>query len=137
LLSQYPKTLEGALFRDEDFCVLDEASTSSDGVYVDLYENPERFTGYAGASANKVWKAIYEENCFDIIPYLNPPSRSSENGGTGYIKSGLLTSGKDKSVRGLMGNLGLAAPKDPQDDEQCLEKRVYYRLISGEQTLST
>lgn len=107
----------------------DEASPDSEGVYVDLYDNPERFTGYAGASANKVWKAIYEENCFDVVPFL-PPSRSSEAGGSGYIGTSLLQD-TSKNVRSLMGNLGLAAPKDPQDNEQCLEKRVYYRLISG------
>lgn len=126
---QYPKTLEGALFRDEDFCVCDEASPNSEGVYVDLYENPERFTGYAGPSANNVWKAIYEENCFDVVPFMTP-SRASEDGGSGYVKSSLLQDAS-KSVRSLMGSLGLAAPRDPPDDEQCLEKRVYYRLISG------
>lgn len=107
----------------------DEDSPNSEGVYVDLYDNPERFTGYAGASANKVWKAIYEENCFDLVPF-GTPSRSSEAGGSGYIGSSLLQDA-GKNVRSIMGNLGLAAPKDPQDDEQCLEKRVYYRLISG------
>ena len=95
---------------------------------MDLYENPERFTGYAGASANKVWKAIYEENCFDVVPFL-PPSRSSESGGSGYVGSSLIQD-KSQGVRNLMGTLGLAAPSDPQD-EMCLEKRVYYRVISG------
>ncbi|CAK4074533.1 unnamed protein product [Aphanomyces euteiches] len=33
-------------------------------VYINLLENPERFTGYAGLSAARVWKAIYDENCF-------------------------------------------------------------------------
>ena len=33
---------------------------------IDLIENPERYTGYAGESANQVWSAIYQENCFDI-----------------------------------------------------------------------
>ncbi|KAA8499874.1 Endoplasmic reticulum oxidoreductin-2 [Porphyridium purpureum] len=32
--------------------------------YIDLIKNPERFTGYAGDSARKVWHAIYTENCF-------------------------------------------------------------------------
>lgn len=109
--------------------MLDEDSMNSDGVYVDLHENPERFTGYAGPSANKVWKAIYEENCFDVVPFL-PPSRSSESGGSGYVGTSLLQD-KSKGFRSLVGNLGLEAPKDPQDAEQCLEKRVYYRIISG------
>jgi hypothetical protein len=40
------------------------------GVFVDLIENPERFTGYVGEGANKIWKAIYDENCF--TPPKNP-----------------------------------------------------------------
>ena len=47
-------------------------------------ENVERYTGYTGASARRVWRAIHDENCF-------------EDATTG----------------------------------QCLEKRVFYRLISG------
>lgn len=35
-----------------------------DSHYVDLLVNPERYTGYSGESARKVWRAIYEENCF-------------------------------------------------------------------------
>ncbi|KAK0424815.1 hypothetical protein QR680_008866 [Steinernema hermaphroditum] len=37
---------------------------SSDARYYDMAKNPERYTGYSGNSAWKVWKAIYEENCF-------------------------------------------------------------------------
>ncbi|KAJ3349142.1 hypothetical protein GGF32_005781 [Allomyces javanicus] len=48
----------------KDFCVLEDES-SANGEYVDLQENPERFTGYSGAPANNVWKAIYQENCFN------------------------------------------------------------------------
>ncbi|KAG0226254.1 hypothetical protein BGW42_003790 [Actinomortierella wolfii] len=51
--------------KDQDFCII-ESDTDDEAVYVDLGENPERFTGYSGPSANMVWKAIYEENCFDV-----------------------------------------------------------------------
>ena len=38
---------------------------SADGmIYVDLLLNPERFTGYSGASAHRLWNSIYKENCF-------------------------------------------------------------------------
>ena len=33
-------------------------------VVVDLRLNPERYTGYTGQSAEKVWSAIHEDNCF-------------------------------------------------------------------------
>mmetsp|Transcript_4860 Transcript_4860/g.7951 ORF Transcript_4860/g.7951 Transcript_4860/m.7951 type:complete len:469 (+) Transcript_4860:63-1469(+) len=32
--------------------------------YVNLLQNPERFTGYTGPSAARVWRSIQEENCF-------------------------------------------------------------------------
>lgn len=31
--------------------------------YVNLQLNPERYTGYAGPSARRIWDAIYSENC--------------------------------------------------------------------------
>lgn len=39
-------------------------SDDHDSEYVDLLLNPERYTGYSGESANRIWRAIYEENCF-------------------------------------------------------------------------
>lgn len=35
-----------------------------DSRYIDLIVNPESYTGYSGESANRVWRAIYDENCF-------------------------------------------------------------------------
>jgi hypothetical protein len=34
--------------------------------YIDLVDNPERYTGYTGPPANNIWSAIYQENCFDV-----------------------------------------------------------------------
>jgi len=72
-------------YSSNEFCVFDE---NSEGLrYVDLPTNPERFTGYTGDSATRVWKSIYNENCFGIPNHL--------------------------------------------DKETCIEKRIYYKLISG------
>ncbi|XP_077536560.1 endoplasmic reticulum oxidoreductin-1-like protein isoform X3 [Haemaphysalis longicornis] len=47
----------------DNFCEMDdEASAGME--YVDLSLNPERYTGYAGSSAHRIWRSIYEENCF-------------------------------------------------------------------------
>lgn len=46
----------------DQFCVLDE--NDKDAEYVDLLLNPERYTGYKGTSANRIWNSIYLENCF-------------------------------------------------------------------------
>ncbi len=43
----------------------DDAKTAQgDLKYYELGSNPERFTGYAGESAHRIWSSIYEENCF-------------------------------------------------------------------------
>ncbi|KPP62671.1 ERO1-like protein beta-like [Scleropages formosus] len=82
----------------DHFCELDD-ETSPDAQYVDLLLNPERYTGYKGPSAWRVWNSIYEENCF-----------------------------KPRSVYRPLNPL---APSRGDDDGLCLEKRVFYRLISG------
>lgn len=50
----------------------------SEGDYVDLTVNPERFTGYVGPSAHRVWRSIYEENCFGISHNDAPTLLSSD-----------------------------------------------------------
>uniref|UniRef100_A0A3P9D494 Endoplasmic reticulum oxidoreductase 1 beta n=1 Tax=Maylandia zebra TaxID=106582 RepID=A0A3P9D494_9CICH len=84
----------------DHFCELDE--TSPDAEYVDLLLNPERYTGYKGPSAWRVWNSIYEENCFPRSVYrpLNPLAPDDDEGFYTWL-------------------------------ELCLEKRVFYRLISG------
>ncbi|GAA5979726.1 hypothetical protein JCM11641_004066 [Rhodosporidiobolus odoratus] len=139
---------------ESDFCVLDD-ELDSDGVYVDLLSNPERFTGYAGPSANRVWRAIYEENCFSPVPYVDPsregfpslassfsssspspgssPGSGAGVGGGGDVVGrggslGLSAGGWGESEKRLLSSL--AGPRDA-GDEVCLEKRVFYRVISG------
>ncbi|CAJ0745198.1 2693_t:CDS:10 [Entrophospora sp. SA101] len=98
--------------------VLGALQTSSNGlgVFVNLLENPERFTGYAGASASRVWKSIYEENCFNVAFHLDPS----------YNIKDLSSAPTNKKPLGL-----LLQSKNDIYDEICVEKRVYYRLISG------
>uniref|UniRef100_A0A8C1WCN6 ERO1-like protein alpha n=1 Tax=Cyprinus carpio TaxID=7962 RepID=A0A8C1WCN6_CYPCA len=84
------------------FCMLDDED-SPKSQYVDLLLNPERFTGYKGPEAWRIWNSIYEENCFK--PYsvkrpLNP-----------------LASNRQGFYRWLEG--------------LCVEKRAFFRLVSG------
>lgn len=46
----------------ENFCILDDHHDGAE--YVDLLLNPERYTGYRGESAHRIWRTIYQENCF-------------------------------------------------------------------------
>lgn len=88
---------------DKDFCVWEDEA-SADGEFVNLLQNPERFTGYAGPSAARVWSAIYEENCFNVASAYG-----------GLDAEDLLE----------------AQTREAEADKLCLEARVFYRLISG------
>ena len=46
----------------DNFCIMNEEDKDSE--YVDLLLNPERYTGYKGESAHRIWDSIYLENCF-------------------------------------------------------------------------
>lgn len=85
-------------FKLKDFCVSDR--TEGESYYVDLLKNPERFTGYDGEASAKIWRAIYNENCF-------------------------TTDARGATITEFYGL------SRPFKDEQCLEKRVFYKLISG------
>jgi ERO1-like protein beta len=79
---------------------------------------PERYTGYSGKDAHRVWRSIYEENCFGLSE-LN------------------LMSGKAAPVS-LADTMIEILHDDSQDsDPHCLEKRVYYKVISGTVILIT
>ncbi|KAF5915322.1 hypothetical protein HPG69_012014 [Diceros bicornis minor] len=87
----------------DNFCEADDIQ-SPDAEYVDLLLNPERYTGYKGPDAWKIWNVIYEENCFKpqtIKRPLNP-----------------LVSGQENTFYSWLEGL-------------CVEKRAFYRLISG------
>merc|ERR1712232_736799 len=53
--------------------VENENENDDNVVVVDLRLNPERYTGYTGPSAEKVWSAIHSTNCFQ------PEGRSTEH----------------------------------------------------------
>ncbi|XP_030854620.1 ERO1-like protein alpha [Strongylocentrotus purpuratus] len=78
-----------------------EDEHSGDVEYVDLLLNPERYTGYKGTSPHRIWSSIYNENCF------RPETPES----TATTYESFLSNKKLKDM--------------------CLEKRVFYRLISG------
>lgn len=107
---------------ERDYCVPEDESATAKGDYVSLVDNPERFTGYAGESANQVWDAIYRENCFS----REPTHSSGQRGGRNFFQSSLQAARDLRSV--------IQANSDSTDlplDDECLEKRVFYRVISG------
>ncbi|XP_068428622.1 ERO1-like protein alpha [Clinocottus analis] len=92
----------------ERFCVLDD-DESPDSQYVDLLLNPERFTGFSGPEAWRVWSSIYEENCFKPLGVKRP------------IVPASFHSRSRSEAKVFYSWL----------EGQCVEKRAFYRLISG------
>ncbi|KAJ6724271.1 ENDOPLASMIC RETICULUM OXIDOREDUCTIN-2 [Salix viminalis] len=41
----------------------DDETDNGEMTYVNLLLNPERYTGYVGSSARRIWDAVYSENC--------------------------------------------------------------------------
>ncbi|KAG8176897.1 hypothetical protein JTE90_000482 [Oedothorax gibbosus] len=59
----------------DTFCEMDDES-SAEVQYVDLLLNPERYTGYKGSSAHRIWNSIYKENCFRFSGGYGPYTTS-------------------------------------------------------------
>eukprot|EP00567_Pseudictyota_dubia_P004694 CAMPEP_0197443484 /NCGR_PEP_ID=MMETSP1175-20131217/9214_1 /TAXON_ID=1003142 /ORGANISM="Triceratium dubium, Strain CCMP147" /LENGTH=501 /DNA_ID=CAMNT_0042974119 /DNA_START=163 /DNA_END=1668 /DNA_ORIENTATION=+ len=51
-------------FFDEETSTSGAKNDEDNAVVVDLRLNPERYTGYAGPSAERVWSAVHSDNCF-------------------------------------------------------------------------
>lgn len=84
-----------------DFAEIHKDEASDNGVYVNLLENPERYTGYSGKSARQVWTSIYSENCFQ------------------FKKIGKLYTKLDDRLF------------DESKSSSCSESLLFYNLISG------
>ena len=124
---------------DRDFCILEDESATAKGDYVSLVDNPERYTGYSGPSANQVWEAIYRENCFSRAlssqhssssPVFSP---SGFGGLQGQAVQGFRDVVRQHERQQSMSPGSLSQPlEETLDlDDECLEKRVFYRIISG------
>ncbi|KAG0642705.1 endoplasmic reticulum Oxidoreductin 1-domain-containing protein [Tuber brumale] len=119
---------------ERDYCLPEDESADGKGDYVSLTENPEKFTGYAGAGAANVWKAIYRENCFS-----KPREESSLGsaggfagaGGNGFQGFAPLGSQAAMGFVNVMQYKGKLDLNDIEVDDECLEKRVFHRVISG------
>lgn len=99
---------------ERDYCLPEDESANAKGDYVSLVDNPERFTGYAGRG---VWDAIYGENCFPINSSVTTVPGSFE----------LFQARKD-----LRSIFQAAVPSSELAlNDECLEKRVFYRIVSG------
>jgi hypothetical protein len=123
---------------ERDYCVPEDESASSKGDYVSLTRNPERFTGYAGDGAKQVWDAIYRENCFQKSSF---PHSASLGGGAQPkgpaamdFKAVMEAAGRQQVLEQERQSHPLTpfvAKTGLEHEDECLEKRVFYRVMSG------
>ncbi|KAL2147240.1 hypothetical protein VTI28DRAFT_195 [Corynascus sepedonium] len=123
---------------DRDYCVPEDESASSKGDYVSLLRNPERFTGYAGDGAKQVWDAIYRENCFQRSSFPHSAALGKETSAKGPaamdFKAVLEAAGRQQVLEEQRQHNPLTpfvAKTGFEHEDECLEKRVFYRVISG------
>ncbi|KAL1997903.1 hypothetical protein VTN02DRAFT_465 [Thermoascus thermophilus] len=107
---------------ERDYCIPEDEGAAAKGDYVSLVDNPERFTGYAGPGAHQVWDAIYHENCF-----LKPVPESQTPWNPNAPIAGLQAANDFRNVL----QKGMKPREHRPFDDECLEKRVFHRIISG------
>lgn len=117
---------------DRNFCIPEDEDSNC--VFVSLVDNKERYTGYHGSHAHAIWGSIYRENCFEshateefavVDGYLDPLGISSIDGGYGEA-------GNAKEQFAQVLRDPLKSGHGTQDT--CVEKRIFYRIISGMHT---
>lgn len=103
---------------DKNYCVPEDDLTATRhgaGVYVSLLDNPERYTGYGGPHAHMIWRNVYQQNCFG---YTGPSISKSFLEGEEPMAEATAEAGAES--RDMTESAG-----------QCIEQRLFYRLVSG------
>ena len=118
---------------ERDYCVPEDESASAKGDYVSLADNPERYTGYSGEGAHQVWEAIYRENCFSRPPPKDNTAvvPGSSNPFAGLSQNQAQAALDFKQVMKQQARKSGVAEEPLEFEDECLEKRVFHRVISG------
>ncbi|KAK3393741.1 endoplasmic reticulum Oxidoreductin 1-domain-containing protein [Podospora didyma] len=123
---------------DRDYCVPEDERAGSKGDYVSLLRNPERFTGYAGDGARNVWDAVYRENCFQKSSFPHSASLGKVPTPKGPaamdFKAVIEAAGRQQVLESERQHNPLTpfvAKTGLEHEDECLEKRVFYRVMSG------
>ncbi|KAI1392722.1 endoplasmic oxidoreductin [Hypoxylon trugodes] len=121
---------------ERDYCVPEDESVSAKGDYVSLVHNPERFTGYAGDGAKMVWDAIYRENCFQKSSFPHSASLGvsplAKGPAAQDFRNVLQDAERQQILQQHQQNPSTTFTQTGLENEgECLEKRVFYRVMSG------
>ncbi|KAI0103448.1 endoplasmic oxidoreductin [Daldinia grandis] len=121
---------------ERDYCIPEDESATGKGDYVSLVHNPERFTGYAGEGAKMVWDAIYRENCFQRSSFPHSASLGTSPVAKGPAAQDFRNVLQDVERQQIL-QLHQQNPSTTftqtglENEGECLEKRVFYRVVSG------
>ncbi|TQS39377.1 hypothetical protein Golomagni_00094 [Golovinomyces magnicellulatus] len=132
--------IEDDMSDDRDYCISEDESIGYKGDYVSLVDNPERFTGYAGEGAKQIWDAIYRENCFSRSSYLDSKTSttptSPQRSAAKELKLVLQNQESLKTLEAPQDKTFVIARNTPGFlyESECLERRVFYRIVSGMHT---
>ncbi|ETN43342.1 uncharacterized protein HMPREF1541_02501 [Cyphellophora europaea CBS 101466] len=117
---------------ERDYCVPEDEGAAAKGDYVSLVNNPERFTGYSGEGARQVWDSIYKENCFTSQGPLATKSAHRQQEAAQSLRNVFQEYGRTHL------DMPAAHSDDMFDpaalDDECIEQRAFYRVISGMHT---
>jgi ERO1-like protein beta len=127
---------------ERDYCVPEDESAGSKGDYVSLVDNPERFTGYAGEGTKQVWDAIYRENCFSKASFpksasLGTSAFPQRGPAANELQSVMRDYGRQQALEEHQKrepNTPFVTESGLEHEDECLEKRVFYRVVSGMHT---
>lgn len=125
-----PETETIFAYPPHDYCYPEDESSDSRGVWVDLNDNTERFTGYSGPHAHKVWRAVYQENCFGYSGDDESAEYTHKGPESAQAQLANVFSGDRYAKQELGGEENRIALNK---DQQCVEQRLFYRLLSGMQ----
>ena len=127
---------------ERDYCVPEDESAGAKGDYVSLVDNRERFTGYSGEGTKQIWDAIYRENCFSKASFphsaaLGMASLPLKSPAARELKNVLQEHGRLEALKEHQKhtpNTPFVTETGLELEDECLEKRVFYRVISGMHT---
>lgn len=129
---------ESCVFEDDDecderdYCVPEDEGATAKGDYVSLVNNTERFTGYSGPGARQVWDALYKENCFTSQPSIPSNTGSGKNPAAQTLRNMFQEYGR--AHLDIPPTDSLSAFDPAALDDECIEQRAFYRIISGMHT---
>eukprot|EP00043_Microstomoeca_roanoka_P007177 m.69267 g.69267 ORF g.69267 m.69267 type:complete len:537 (-) comp13727_c0_seq1:515-2125(-) len=122
-----------------NFCVADEHVYSQEEMqWVNLIDNPERYTGFNGPSARRIWEAVYNSNCFQAqsqdefyrdflgaAPTWQHEMEFEPNAANAPSNMALMPLDEEPEQAAFL------LPSLVDIDTLCLEERFFYRLLSG------